>query len=479
MSRVLSTAFVLFFLALLAAIVALYLGALRERPPEPAPAATPGAPAPPAPEAPGDGPEAPVEEKPLAITGRVVGAGLEGLEGVEVVCGAELAQSGADGRFELPERLRQGLASLSLRRDGEELARWQVIVGTAAEAGPGGARPLRSLRLRWSVSLLGGAAKPASAAGVPDPGPAGAGIVSLRAALVEEWGRSGVVHVQGEARLPDGAQLTSALYFGSDRIVAGTQPLEVFSGRFAGSYPLPESFHFYSAAYELHLFFDTLFIEPHKLERWRQDHPEVPWDALADFDAAFPIYVGVPEEELEDNRRIESYYRDALAKVDVLRKLLDRQFRETRRLTGGWDPALLGDRQSLRRAWVEDGAVDAGGGFAEAAWRAYLDNAWRPQIHRMLEEHARSAERKYPMAINQMQDVLRWLLDLSQMQSIVIYEELGLTPHQNDYYQDEYRPEGDAALLLQRLDENLKMLARYTRLTSESAGASPPRGESR
>ena len=60
-----------------------------------------------------------------------------------------------------------------------------------------------------------------------------------------------------------------------------------------------------------------------------------------------------------------------------------------------------------------------------------------------------------------MEDYLRSILDLSQMMSLVLYEELGMESHPADRYQDEYRPRGDASLILQRLQDHDKALERF------------------
>ena len=138
-----------------------------------------------------------------AIHGRVVDAKREPLAGIEVVCGSDVSQTDADGRFGFSASVRPGPLTVALRRDGAEIVRWSdVVVGDISDGSWSSTDIPRPESLRWSVTLF-------EAEGSKS-------LLGLSSVLVEEWGRSGVVHVHGTGGLPEGAEIHAAVYFLND-----------------------------------------------------------------------------------------------------------------------------------------------------------------------------------------------------------------------------------------------------------------------
>ena len=78
-------------------------------------------------------------------------------------------------------------------------------------------------------------------------------------------------------------------------------------------------------------------------------------------------------------------------------------------------------------------------------------------------------EDKYPRAIKRMHSLLSGLLELSQMLSIMLYNDFGLPRHPKDDYIDEYTAQGDASLVMNRIEDDIKALDRYRTLTKPRA----------
>ncbi|MBI4584126.1 MAG: hypothetical protein HY717_08895 [Planctomycetes bacterium] len=422
----------------------------------------------------------PLEPRAFELTGRVVGPALKAMEGLEVSCGAEAARTDAGGLFRFPASRRGGPLAMTVRRGTEELARWpEVFVGEAASTLLGQPVVSRAARVRWSIQLgdreSAGKVKPSE----PGKGDRGA-LIGLEALLVEDWGPAGRVQISGWSRLPEGAHVYTAVYFEDERIFAGAEPAEARGGKFQLAFPLPESLHLYSTRYDLRFYFATSMENLEQVEGWQKASPDLPWSDLADYQVSIPVYIGLPEEEEADDRRIQAQFCEYLKAARRMKSLLEEQSGETLKLAKGWDPALLESREEVRRAaWLPHGAADPQGGFLEANWRRFLDEEWRPAVRRLLERYSQTKENKHPKAAARMEKVFKTLLDLSQMTSALLYGKFGLPAHAEDFYQDEEGYGGDRALLLKRLEEDLKTLDRYCLppgAAADSAG-SPDRQE--
>ncbi len=417
---------------------------------------------------------APLEPRSFELAGRVVGPALKAIEGLEVSCGAEAARTDADGLFRFPAAPRGGPPALTVRRGTEELARWpEVFVGEAASVLLG--QPVASLatRVRWSIQLGGRESAGKELSGGAWNEARGA-LIGLEALLVEDWGAAGRLQISGWSRLPEGAHVYSAVYFEDERLFSGAGPAELRGGKFQLLFPLPESFHLYSTAYDLRLYFSTGMENFEQVEDWQKASPELPWSDLADYQVSIPVYIGLPEEEEADDRRIRAQFCEYLKASRQLKSLLEEQSGETLKLAKGWDPALLDGREEVRgAAWLLHGAADPQGGFLETSWRRFLDEEWRPAVRRLLERYSQNKENKHPKDAARMEKALKALLDLSQMTSAILYEKFGLPTHPEDFYQDEEGYGGDRALLLKRLDDDLKTLDRYC---GPPAAAAEPSG---
>ena len=419
-----------------------------------------------------------------SITGRVVDSRLRGVSGLEVVCGGDVAETDDTGRFEFPAEIRQGRRELSLRRQGEEIARWEVWLGTIDRESrapdsdailhqPSTEKPAVAWRPRWSVTLFDGERQVVARDGRDEgneESPGAEALLSIRAVFVEEWGSTGVVHYHGTSGLPEGAQLSAAIFLEDrmseswQRVVASVDPATVVAGEFRGEFPLPSDFQFYSARYDFRLYFDTLFGDHEQLGRWKSEHPEIPWQEIQDLQLVSEVYIGFESDETRDNERMEQYYVRTLSKAVALKKLLESQWLEAKRNARGWDMALLEHRVAARSSWLQRGFVSKTGEFLEAEWRHFLDDGWRPALRALVERHSQLAEEKYQRGRIAMERLLLNLIAISRNESILLYESFGLPKHRNDFYLDDYTVSIDAGMLQRMISGDIKLLTKYSNI---------------
>jgi len=443
--------------------VLFYLFIPRSRPPETPPESKEAPEAVPPPEV---VPEPAVVLVPRSpIVGRVLGADLKSLAGLEVTCGPESVSSSSDGTFKFPTAARPGRKEVSVRSGGKELARWDgVFAGDIESRGeadhfPGATGPPSALeRIRWTVNFPPIGALPGEAPALGKP------VVRVQAVLIEEWGDTGMVRIDGETPLPDGAHLDAALYFDDERVVASTERPEARGGRFRAQIRFPNDLRVHSATYQLHLTFALSQEDPADVERWRKERSDLRWD-LEEQNLVLDVFAGDPAEEREENRRIESYYRAMLSQIEGLRRMLSAWSREARMLLQGWDPEVLQARAAVKEAWFGDPLLDSSGKFSLEAWRRFLDDGWRPEVVSLLERHRTRRGEKYRSAESTMKEVLERILLLSKIESVLVYQAMGMSAHPQDFFLDSDLPEGDREIFLQILEKELKSLQRFRNLT--------------
>lgn len=434
-------------------------------------APSPGVRQPPADEAPGGLPanDSPLPEAPppggIPIAGRVFGPDLQGIPGIEVACGEETAVSGADGGFQFPSALRYGKRALVARKDGAAIASWDgVTVGgdePESSGGPppeGGGAGLRPDRIRWTINL---GASSTGGIGSSSPGP-----IELKGVAVEDWGRSGEILVDGTTTLPDGAHLQTTIFFEGERLLSATEDTLAQGGLFRARIRFPDEFKIFSAAYELQLLFAVKLEDPRDVERWRKERADLDWGEDRELVAVRKIYIGDPSEELDENRRIESGFREILDGIEGLQKILLSRCRRLRGLARNWDPAILEAQRDLEAGPLEPKTLDAAGRFDSGAWREFMDRGFRPEVFRLMRLHEERKQGKFRSADFLLTEVLKRLLLLSRIESSLVYQAWGLDIHPNDFYLDEERPEGDETIILQILKKELGLLDRFRNLTA-------------
>ena len=397
----------------------------------------------------------------LEITGRVIGVGLEPLVAHSIFCGSERTQSDVDGQFGFAAAKRPGPISVSLRHQGAELTRWREVVVGASYAKPVEPEFIpRPTFLRWSMTVF-------------DSQSDSDKLLTIDAVLVEEWGRSGAAHILGRSLLPDGAKVLAAFFFEGDRLVGADRGAEVRNGRYYLRFTLPEYFRFYSAGHKVEVSFSSSLHDYDEVESWKRDHSDLPWEELTDHAVSSEVYVGFPEEELADNRRVAAYYRSALPPAVELFQLLERRFEFTKNLKKSWDPFVVEMAVDTEEGWYGDGVVDRRGEFLETEWREFLDTRFRPRIRELIRQHSLLTEEKFPRVMVYMDRFLKDILSLSQMESLVIYKDFfGLPSDPRDFYHDDYKPSGDRQLLLRMIREYISVLRRFTDVATIVGGAS-------
>jgi len=321
--------------------------------------------------------------------------------------------------------------------------------------------------IRWTITL-----SPKRPGPAPDgpPSPARAGLAEPTAVLFEEWVTTGLVRVDGTSILPDGAHLDVALYFDGERVAASIERTEIRHGAFRSRIRFPEGFRISSGTFQLRLSFGVQEEDPGDVERWRRERPELPWDETHAAVVIRDVFAGDPAEEREEAMRLEAYYREAHEAAGKLRKLLLTRSQEAKRLAQSWDPEILKRRAQAASAWFGDPMLDPEGRFDLSAWRRFLDEGFRPELLERLDRHQRREPGKYRTAERIVEEVWRRLLDLSRIESVMLYQSLGLGSHPNDHFLDSEGPLGDREILLQILTKELTVLDRYTRLSwAESA----------
>jgi hypothetical protein len=239
-------------------------------------------------------------------------------------------------------------------------------------------------------------------------------------------------------------------------------PAVVSSGRYSLRFLLPDTYFFYDAAYDLRTFFSTLQEDFDSMEALRAERRDIDWEQLVDYVEAQPVYVGFPDVELADNRRVQAYYRTVLEPVEKLWALFQQVTRETRNLTRGWSPAFLQARAQSRLGWFEPAVgVD---GFREARWREFLDAQWRPRIRELINRHDATRGEKFPRATARLERLLRSLEQLSYLDSQLLYAGLGRPLSPADEYEGPGGIAGSRAILLKMVEDDLAALRPYTQL---------------
>jgi hypothetical protein len=415
----------------------------------------------------GEFPLAVLEARELGISGRVLDGSLQPLSGFDIVCGSEISRTDDDGRFVFAARRRPGPLAVAVRREGVEVIRWSgVVVGDDAAVPVAYGEVPRPSSLRWSITLFD-LASDAS----PDAAATG-DLLTLNGVLVEEWGHSGVVHVNGGGRLPEGSEIHAAIYFEGDRLVSGDHGVGLSNGSYRLRFPLPNGFRFFSDSHEAEISFSTVYHDYETVERWKVEHPGLPWDELSDLAFTKTIYIGLPEEEQEDNLRVQTYYRRVLPTAIDMQVLLEEQFKQSRKLKNGWDPNVVAMKVDSDEGWFVRGAIDRDGQFREAEWRSFIDEQLRPRLRELIREHSLLTDEKFPRANYYLHQLLVEILNLSRMDSLIIYQQIfGLRPHPRDFYHDEYKPSGDRELALKRIREHLALLRRFLDLGEPKAEA--------
>lgn len=420
-------------------------------------------------------PEEPERIQPTAgppIFGRVIDARQSPLSGIEVICGPDAARTAADGGFRFSPRS-EAAEDVSIRRGGAEIARFGgVFVGAAgstAGADPGmvSVRPERPpVMIRWTMNL--GYAKAAAGEGGGTESPSFPGFAEPVAVLVEDWATTGLVRILSKSTLPDGAHLDCALYFDGERVVSSVERAEVKEGLFQSLIRFPEDLRVFSGTYQLRITFVADDEDPRDLERWARDRPDLPWTAMGAAEIAVDIYAGDPGEELAENRSVEAYYRETLGAIESLERMILSRGREAQGLAQGWDPQLLKDRAASAEAWFGDPLLDAAGRFDLKAWRRFLDEGFRPEVLMLLERHEAREAGKYRSAHSMLAEVLRRIILLSKIESVMVYQALGLKPDPKDRFLDSEGPLGDQTILKQILEKEMKNLNRMRTLTSQA-----------
>lgn len=421
--------------------------------------------------------EVPLPRRELAISGRVVAQDLQSVPGIRVLCGDEEAVTDAEGAFSLPPALRPPRATVRLFSGEREVVRWEgVVTGDPAPEPPQDAGdpaeeraapvaapflleetllPARPERLRWSFNLPGAEGEaPLSKAEW----------LRIGDLLAEDWGNGARLRVHGRSRLPDGAHVTASLYFDGFRFLASVEPASVEAGRFTASMVSPPDMKLYSGTYEVHVSFNTLHESAATLEEWKVAHPGEDWEAFEPAETMRDVFAGLPQEASDDDAATGAYYSRVLDNARQLERLLKARADEIRLLGKGWDPALLEARRSARAGWFEESPVSPEGLFAEAAWRRFLDEEWRPRVQALLEEHSARGQEKYREAGTRMGALLKALHDESFVYSrFIVYPLFQLRPHESDFYPDEDQV-GDLVRLEDILADNFKGLERFRRL---------------
>ncbi len=410
-----------------------------------------------------------------SVSGLVLGENRLPLSGLTVVCGDESRMTGVDGGFQFPTRRREWPLAVALRKDADELLRWEGV--GRSPAGGGGAPS----RIRWTLNVYGdelrrpGPEKRASVAVKPkDDAPPT--IARIRGVFVEEWGMMAALRVAGSTPLPNGAHLSAALYFDGDRVISSTESGAALDRRFEVRIDAPEEFRLHAATYRLVVTFGLGVEDFQDVERWRIERPDFPWDRAEDLSAEIDAFVGDPDEDHRVNREIESYFRRTLDDVRDLRALVASRAREARTLARNWDPALAAARRSVQEGARRDGSLqlpslDAAGKVDLEAWRQFLDESWRPEVLRRVEGQRGRLGGKFRKKEHVLEGLLERLIALSKMESVLVYQALGLPPHPLDFFFDAEMPEGDLRILEQIMDKDMALLEGMCSLVAAQAGA--------
>lgn len=441
--------------------------------------------------------EAPARRE-LPVQGRVIGPDLR--PAPDLILGIapegadpEEARVGPSGNFSFESRARPGTARLFLRNGAGTRAVWPgVVVGDLPDSPYDPGRPVYAWNLRWSLTICReevfrrtveldsveteAPAKETDPAGGTDgeaPAPRvthSASVplesgehLSIDTVLVEDWGSSGVAHLEGRAALPDGLAIYGAIYFLEDRLVATLTPGRTRQGRYRLSIPFPEEFHLHSGVYEARVIFSPGQEDLETLQEIQAANPEVDWQFFEreEYTVRQLFGKGSPDEESADDLKVASYYRDVYNQVASLDRVFRHRFGETLRLSRGWDPKLRAMVAARENPLLESVSVTEKGDFDPSDWRTFLDERWRPHLRRLLERHGRIEMEKFPRATHQMGSLLRGLLELSCLDSRTLYQSFNLPPSPLDVPRPEESLDVGRALLSGRIQAHFQALRRF------------------
>ncbi len=415
-------------------------------------------------------PVKPVEHRELPITGRIFDESLKPAEGLAVRCGDETAISETDGSFRFSPALRTGSRAVSVHRGAQELIRWDDVVTGAIPSGGdeevpswSGMVAINPTMVRWTINL--GPGLPIEQKGTEKVPLRGDRFADARGVLIQEWGSGGEVRIHGVAALPDGAHIDATLYFEEERLVSSIERAEVQNGLFSAVIRFPDDFRLHSAVYQLHLLFGISLEDPRDVEQWKRKHPELDWDRMNELESIREIFAGDPTNELEENRQVERHYREMLDSIDRLKNILVSRARRARYLARRWDPEILQAEVEIQQGSLSGSLLAPSGEFDFQAWRRFLDDGWRQEVHRLLEDHDRKKQGKFRRADFLLESVLKRLLLISKIESILVYQAWGREIDGKDFYLDEERPEGDEHIMLTILNKDLSLLQRFRNLT--------------
>jgi hypothetical protein len=333
---------------------------------------------------------------------------------------------------------------------------WPALVAGLAEAAPEGAEawsdreadllPRSPARLRWTFNL------PATPAAAP-----GGDWIRIDEACAEDWGSSLRVRLRGRTRLPDGARISTSLYFDGQRFMADVEPAVAGGGVFTGSVFSAPGAPFYSGTYIAEATYSTALQHPSVFETWSRDRPEEDWAALSVPDSRREIFVGDAAEARAEDVQAGTYYGEALGNARRLWLELRASMDLVRKLRRG----RAGD---VKPGSPAADLLEPDGKLGVARWRKFLDEEWRPRLETLKKAHGARGPEKYPEAARLLESLLSALLQASYAQSrFVVYPFLGLPPDERDFYPDEDAA-GDLVRLQTIIEGSLENLERYAKL---------------
>ena len=414
-------------------------------------------------------PEAP-EPRELAVRGRACLPGGDPLPSLKLTVGDQSVVSEADGSFVLPPARRGRSLKLVIELGGEIITQFDnVLVGDDPEVTPGAALQLlapRPSQIEWTIQL------PRDGARGKETKSAKKEIsIELGAVLVEDWGGGGRVSVKGNTSLPPGAGIYTHLVFDGFRVASCLDPAVVTeAGNWEGTVFLAPRQRWYSGRHELSASFNAVVEDPGLIVELEKELGEGLLQKLGEVSSNCGVFIGEPAVAEKEDQEVQAYtirmVREARRYRDGLRSRVD----EVLRLGKGWNPQLLSSRNEERPGWFHELLVGKDGGFAEAHWRAYLDDSWRPGLSALLEEHrgksedSGSAVKKYQECYNRVEGLLGGILQMGRVYSMfVVYPVFGLKPHEKDFYFDE-RGREDLSVLKRIVDEHFERLERFMSL---------------